>query len=442
MSIRKGNTIIAGDPSTNSYTKAEINELLDSKADVNLSNLNNAGMAIGNLNGASNCITNIPQDIKLEISNNTLVLKSGSKLYVPNGFESDGTTPKFNTVITTSNYSLTWSDSTIENLMVTFDPTYNTFGLWIIGLNIDSGSTPPAVQSGNTSYIWYDTTNNLMKISTDTQATWSPGLALPLGQVDSVQGVGFKKINTIFNGFGFIGHHSYVLPGVKGLVPDGRNNDGTVKNKVLSQTKVGLRDFSTEDSQLCFWTGTQLTGWGNTNYSEGNLRPLGTFWRWWNTKDNIMMWSDGNEAWNEVQGIYLGRLIKSSANPISRLSLVNTFSSFNNSSLRLVRVWGSSNLWYRLYSDGFLIQGGLLAGNGSYGRKQLTFPLPYSDTNYIWVADIEWGDMTSWYDTNFTSYSQGVTDITGSHTFKRTTGVQVNSMSMHCWLTMGYSNYF
>lgn len=37
----------------------------------------------------------IPQDIKLELNNGTLTLKAGSRVYVPNGFESDGTTPKF-----------------------------------------------------------------------------------------------------------------------------------------------------------------------------------------------------------------------------------------------------------------------------------------------------------------------------------------------------------
>ena len=31
----------------------------------------------------SNCITNIPQDIKLELNNGVLTLKAGSKVYVP-----------------------------------------------------------------------------------------------------------------------------------------------------------------------------------------------------------------------------------------------------------------------------------------------------------------------------------------------------------------------
>lgn len=40
-----------------------------------------------NYNNISNCITEIPQDIKLELNNGTLTLKAGSKVYIPNGFE-------------------------------------------------------------------------------------------------------------------------------------------------------------------------------------------------------------------------------------------------------------------------------------------------------------------------------------------------------------------
>ena len=50
------------------------------------------------LNYTTNRILEIPQDIKLELNNGTLTLKAGSKVYVPNGFESDGTTPKFDVV--------------------------------------------------------------------------------------------------------------------------------------------------------------------------------------------------------------------------------------------------------------------------------------------------------------------------------------------------------
>ena len=54
-------------------------------------------------NNISNCITEIPQDIKLELNNHgTLKLKAGSKVYVPNGFESDGSN-RFDEIVIENN---------------------------------------------------------------------------------------------------------------------------------------------------------------------------------------------------------------------------------------------------------------------------------------------------------------------------------------------------
>ena len=47
----------------------------------------------------TNCITEIPQNINLELKDEALTLKAGSKVIVPNGFEADGTTPKFDEII-------------------------------------------------------------------------------------------------------------------------------------------------------------------------------------------------------------------------------------------------------------------------------------------------------------------------------------------------------
>ena len=55
----------------------------------------------------TNCITEIPQDIKLELNNGTLTLKAGSKVYVPNGFEADSVTPKFDVIVFTTDKAMT-----------------------------------------------------------------------------------------------------------------------------------------------------------------------------------------------------------------------------------------------------------------------------------------------------------------------------------------------
>ena len=80
-----------------------VNETVNN-ANTDLSNLTNKGANIANWSSnVSNCIVEIPQDIKLELSSGTLTLKSGSKVYVPNGVG------VFNTVTTTADMSKTYS---------------------------------------------------------------------------------------------------------------------------------------------------------------------------------------------------------------------------------------------------------------------------------------------------------------------------------------------
>ena len=74
------------------------------------------------LNYTTNRILEIPQDIKLELNNGTLTLKAGSKLYRPNGFEADGTTPKFDeVVITVDKTGLEWFSTDINDEMIFYE---------------------------------------------------------------------------------------------------------------------------------------------------------------------------------------------------------------------------------------------------------------------------------------------------------------------------------
>lgn len=208
----------------------------------------------------SNCITKIPQDIKLELNNGILTLKAGSKVWYPNGFEADGVTKKFSFYILEEDKTAVAPDPgyggkcSIFNL---YDESgYNLF--WT-GIHLmTSGDTAPSVSSR---YIWYDTANNLIKLYDDWNThSWISELNghhfnFPLCIFTVNNGTsGIKSLDQVFNGFGFIGHCSFVLPGVEGLIPDGRNLDGTLKSKKLIKQKVTLNDGSN----------TEIT-WRNSN---------------------------------------------------------------------------------------------------------------------------------------------------------------------------------
>ena len=60
---------------------------------------------------------------------------------------------------------------------------------------------------------------------------------MPIGIV-TVSGGAISSIDQIFNGFGYIGSTSFVLPGVKVTLPDGLNDNGTFKNQIRTVTSL------------------------------------------------------------------------------------------------------------------------------------------------------------------------------------------------------------
>lgn len=179
----------------------------------------------------SNCITKIPQDIKLELNNGTLTLKAGSKVYVPNGAGNFDELVIQNDLTTISS----WGEQVQLGLFVKSDGS----AMFIIDMEgrCSSGSTPPTATNIQ---MWYDTTSNLVKRyagGSDTGDRYSLPIAL-VQKGDSLESSNISSIDQIFNGFGYIGSTVFALPGVKGLIPDGRNADGTLNNIKYTTTQV------------------------------------------------------------------------------------------------------------------------------------------------------------------------------------------------------------
>lgn len=201
----------------------------------------------------TNCITEVRHDIKLELNTNAMVLKSGSKFFVPNGFEADGTTSKFNTITLSNDINGTggWAGANVPQLLFVIGGTYlNIFPVQYCF----SGSVPPTSFFNNKWAIWYDTTNNIIKWTTDAGDTWSANYSLPLAVViETTNENVINKIEQIFNGFGFIGSTVFALPGVKGMSPNGKNADGTYKNSFWNTNSIVTKTFTdTNISDISF----------------------------------------------------------------------------------------------------------------------------------------------------------------------------------------------
>ena len=184
----------------------------------------------------TNCITEIPQDIKLSLNNGTLTLKAGSKVYVPNGPD------VFDEYIVQSDIIVT---DTIARTLVLF---VNNSGsnLFYDIRDVYSGSTQPSIGQFA---VWYDTANNIVKATVDGGSSWVTGLSLPICIATSASTNGFTSIDQIFNGFGYIGSTVFALPGVKCLIPDGRNEDRSLKNfkAEISTVKISANTGSGRD---------------------------------------------------------------------------------------------------------------------------------------------------------------------------------------------------
>lgn len=208
-------------------------------ANRDLSNLTADGqMIIDSQNGTiSNCILEIPQNLKCELSGATYTLKAGSirtKL---------GAT--YTTITTESDITVTLDVSTDGRFVMIGSTDRET---QIAIEKFDSGATTPS--SKTTNYFW-NTTDKLMyrwvSASSEYQAftTW----CYPSCLIDVVGGVvsfakDSKGRDLIFNGCGYIGHHAFVFPNVSGLIPNKLSEDKTLSSFLAKVNALYIQELA------------------------------------------------------------------------------------------------------------------------------------------------------------------------------------------------------
>ena len=188
-----------------------------------------------NYTNITNCITEIPQDIKIELNSGTLKLKAGSKVYVPNGanvynavtISSDMILPKNSS----AKYFIFLKDNGATADTMPVDYCY-------------TGKFQPTIT--HTCAIWHDTASYKIKWTGDNGSTWVGGYSFPICViVNNTPGTEkASSIEQVFNGFGYVGKTVFALPGVKGLIPNGRNADGSLKNTEFRYDSVKYVTFS------------------------------------------------------------------------------------------------------------------------------------------------------------------------------------------------------
>lgn len=286
--------------------------------------------SIGTLNGLTNCIKEIPQDIKLELdtATHTIKLTAGSKYYYPDG------TNTFNNNTTTTELTLAPIGSYTGQCMIYVVTDGSALAQAILPENT-SGTTPP---TGNGA--WYDTNTNYIKGysgGSDTGNRYS----FPIAIATRTNG-NWTSIDQVFNGFGYIGSTTFVLPGVKALVPDGRNPDGTCKSTELSFTEVKVHElvYNAETSHYCILQPNGLYGYGAESIFVSDKRPLPTIdfptYAFWYDVPNNYIWTttDNGVTWNLVNNaIFVGSMQKPGTGNITSLNPNQAFKAIDRSDI-------------------------------------------------------------------------------------------------------------
>lgn len=270
----------------------------------------------------TNGITYIPQDIKFEIVDGTTpTLYAGSEVWVPYGTAapelSIGDT--LNSGIITS---IVWDGAklfykvkydTDLSIDITSDPASLEFvtsispshSFWWFNPTYSQDTAP----SGFGRYaLWYDTAENIVKITSDSGSTWQNYASLPVG-VFTMAGTGAtKKVKHVFNGFGYIGTTVFAVPGVKGLMADGLNEDGSYKSIERTFDRLVMRTIPFD--RTAFY-GVVLDGEytiQGENYMEAAELPAAPdgFVFCYRKSDNTLWWTLNNNTWVQYHGLPIG----------------------------------------------------------------------------------------------------------------------------------------
>lgn len=267
----------------------------------------------------TNCITAIPQDIKLELVDGVMTLKAGSKVYKANG-ES----------ITISEDLVAAQGGTNTGAFAFYRSDNNTV-YTVIASQTFSGATAP--ESPVTTTTWLDTKAKDVKVYDGTQ--WVGGVSLPLCIFDNQDGK-VTAVGQIFNGFGYIGSTAFILPGVKGLAPDGRNEDGSLKNFEMQVHGLYFRSITWDCSKgqelFLGYIGAMNSGFvssGNLwRYFEQSTEPSSPkkYDVWYNPDANIIK-RYLEDGWEDVRLAYLGQWFSESISPyrVTELKTKPTF---------------------------------------------------------------------------------------------------------------------
>ncbi|MBO5739005.1 phage tail protein [bacterium] len=228
-------------------------DMLDVQANKADKNLANTGMI-------TNCLLEVPQRIKYEFTNNNLTIKAGTVIIIPYGVENlAGNYPVGSTFLNENfkvvdtqfenNKFFIWLEvqddiihyppgAATENAMVFIKPAGNEVTNW------GEQGTASGITPGEGELFFYNTETNFISAYSN-GTSYNSRFSLPILHISKKMGI-ISSINNVFNGMGYIGSTIWADKGVRGLIPNGRNLDGSLNN---IETETNKLLFATTEQQ-------------------------------------------------------------------------------------------------------------------------------------------------------------------------------------------------
>lgn len=210
----------------------------------------------------SNCIVQEQQWLKISDYSGIIEVKADSYVMIPNG-------DNFEQVKINSNKVAMTSFLSARTAFLVYRRKQDDLAITTPIENVESGTTTP-----QTGWYYNVNTNKIYRDGLD------EGISFPLAII-TIDNSG-AHIKQIFNVVGFIGSHLFILPGIKVLIPFGRNANGTLNSKEYSNPSsvlLGTRNLTQKNVNV--W----LNQFGTIQFSNG--------WIYNEAKNRLISTSDG-----------------------------------------------------------------------------------------------------------------------------------------------------
>ena len=236
-------------------------------SNVSLSNLDIEGEKhFINKSQITNCLLEVPQRIKYDLTDGTLTIKAGSVVIVPYGTEDKTSEFPVGSTFIRDNFKVydtqfadgkffVWAEL-VGDVLLPSDPTTDTnLRSLCLVLTIENGYNLLFTTGSGSGYtgttnnvLYYNTSKNVVERYNNTNLTDSEVRSFPLMLIQADGSVYLGSVNQVFNGVGKIGSIYWIDKGVTALSAKGKNQDGSINNVARITEKLEFLDNSAWDA--------------------------------------------------------------------------------------------------------------------------------------------------------------------------------------------------